>query len=365
MILMRCVAMLTVASAVTTMTKGESPKPVAVATAVLGPMESSIELIGSVTARRQSHLSARTSGLIGKLNVDAGDVVKSGDLIMELDDELARISLEQAEIEREQALLELEDAKRLDEEARNLTKTGAFPRSEADGRATAVKIRSTSLRQAGAAEAEQRATVERHRLLAPFDGVISAKIAEEGEWVETGTPVVKLVETGSLRMDVQAPQEIYPLLESGPSVQVRLDPYPDQPLDGKIAVNVPVKDAVARTFLTRIEMEDPQGLAAAGMSGRVIFRFRTKEDVVSIPRDALIRFPDGTAKVWTVSGVGSGATVESRTVKPGKSLTESIEIVDGIDAGTRVVLRGNESLREGQPVEILPTPPAATHSGAP
>lgn len=360
----RCAAAMLAVSTMTGLAQDGPPRPITVAKAALSPMESSMELTGSITARRQSRLSARTSGLINKLNVDAGDVVKSGDVIMQLDDELSRISLEQAEIEREQAELELEDAKRLDSEARNLAKTGAFPRSEADGRATAVKIRSTALRRSQAEETEQRAIVERHRLLAPFDGVISEKSAEEGEWVQTGTPVVELVETGSLRMDVQAPQEIYPMLEGGPAVEVILDSHPDRRLKGKIAVIVPVKDAVARTFLTRIEFEDPEKLAAAGMSGRVIFSFRSEKEVISIPRDALVRFPDGTSKVWIVTGEGSDATVQSRSVTPGDSLTDSIEILDGIAADTRVVLRGNESLREGQSVEILPSPPAAT-PGAP
>jgi RND family efflux transporter MFP subunit len=338
----------------------EPPKPVNVVTAARMAVEKRLELSGSVTARRHARLSARTSGLIRQLKVDAGDVVKTGDVLMELDDELAAIALDRVAVEREQAALELEDARRLNLEAQNLAKTGAFPKSEAESRESAVKVRATELRRGEVMEKEQQALVERHRLVAPFDGVIRAKLAEEGEWVQTGMPVVELVETASLRMDVQAPQELFAVLEKNPSLSVRLDAYPDQPLPGKLAVIVPVKDEVARTFLARIDMEDPQGLAAAGMSGRVMFVFREDDEVLQVPRDAIVRFPDGTAKVWTVSEEGGKTVAKSRVVDLGQALTESIEIVKGIAAGDRVVLRGNESLREGQTVEILPAQPDST-----
>ncbi len=353
-----------IATAMTATAQEDPPKPVVVVTAERSPLVTKLELTGTVTAERQARLSARTAGLIRKLHVDAGDVVKAGDILMELDDELAAIDLERVMVEREQASLELEDARRLELEARNLATSGAFARSEADSRDTTLKIRTTALRGSEVMEKQQKAIVERHRLLAPFDGVISEKLAEEGEWVQTGTPVVQLVENGSLRMDIQAPQEIFPQLSGKPAVRVRLDAYPGETLIGKLAVIVPVKDPVARTFLARIEMEDPQQLAAVGMSGRVLFEFTGKQEVVQLPRDAVVRFPDGTAKVWGIVEEGGKLVARSNSVQLGQTLTESIEITDGIAVGARVVLRGNESLREGQEVEILPTKPGNT-PGAP
>ena len=328
----------------------EPPKPVTVVTATPAPVVTRLDLTGSVTARRQAQLSSRASGLIRKLHVDAGDVVEKGDVLMELDDELAALALERVAADRELARLELADARRLEEEGRNLAKSGAFPRSEADSRETALKLATTALSRGEVLEKEQQAVLQRHRLIAPFGGVISGKLAEEGEWVQTGTPVVELVETDALRMDVQAPQEAYPLLQKDPTVEVRLDAYPEQPLTGKIAVIVPVKDAVARTFLARIALDDPQKLAAPGMSGRVIFNLESEKPVLQIPRDAVVRFPDGTAKVWAIAG----DKAVSRTVVTGETLTGSIEILSGIEPGERVVLRGNEALREGQSLEILP-----------
>ena len=124
-----------------------------------------------------------------------------------------------------------------------------------------------------------------------------------------------------------------------------------------------MQDEVARTFLARIEMEDPEGLAAPGMSARAIFEFPGKDEVLQVPRDAVVRSPDGTAKVWTVTGTGGRTLAASRGVRLGQALTGSIEILQGLDAGTKVVVRGNEGLREGQPVEILPEAPDSNPAG--
>jgi RND family efflux transporter MFP subunit len=331
----------------------EEAQLVSVVTSVREPLVSTLELTGSVTALRQASLSSRTEGLIADLKVDAGDVVKAGDVLMELDDELARIALETVMVEGEEAELQLAEARRLDTEARQLVAKGAFARSEADTRETSVKVAEAALKGSDVAAKQQRAVIERHRLIAPFDGVVSEKMAEAGEWVQTGTPVVVLVETGNLRMDVQAPQELFSRLSSNPEMEVRLDSHPGKPLAGKIAVIVPVKDPVARTFLARVEMEDPDGLASPGMSGRVSFRF-TGDEAVQVPRDALVRFPDGTVKLWIVTEENGRQTARSKSVKVGETLTEMIEVTEGLDAGEKVITRGNEGMREGQVVEIAP-----------
>ena len=338
---------------------GEETRPVVVAVARKSPAHSVIELPGSITPRREANLSARTDGLIRTMRVDAGHMVKAGDVLMELDDDLARIALERITAERVQAELRLADAQRLEDEARKLASTGAFAKSEAASRKTAVSVADAELRRATALENEQRELLDRHKLLAPFDGVIRAKHTEEGEWVETGDPVFELVEITGLRMDVQAPQEIYPTLEQKPAAKVILDVHPDQPLEARVATVVPVKDAITRTFLVRMEIDDPQKLAAPGMSA--VARFDILDgDTIQIPRDGLIRKPDGSTSVWIASESDGKATVQSRPVETGRSLGTYLEITSGLSEGERLVVRGNENLTEGQPVTVLAEPNASS-----
>ena len=322
--------------------------------AVLAPVATRLELTGSVSARHRSRLSARTSGLIRTMHVDAGDIVKQGALLMDLDPELAEIELERMDGELAQARIELADAERLSTEGRTLAARGAFPKSEADSRETAVEVKRATARQLEARTKQQRAIIERHHLVAPYDGVISQRLADAGEWVQTGTPVVELVALDQPRLDVQVPQEYFAKLAGESKVTVKIDAFPGREFVGRVVATVPVKDPVARTFLTRVEWTDEGVKAGPGMSGSAVFEFESDERVVQVPRDAVVRFPDGSAKVWTLRDDGGRTIATSRIVIIGDSLTKSARIAKGLEEGARVVVRGNEGLKEGQEVRVLP-----------
>lgn len=356
-----CCASLALGLAMPAAGQSDALRQVTTTRPVIAPLAKTLELTGTVTARRQSRLSARTSGLIQRIPVDAGSVVKQGDVLLELDPTLAALALERAQAEHRQAELEITEADRLVAEGKRLANVGGFSRSEAQTRETAAHVRRAEAASLAAQVREQEELTARHHLPAPFDGVISRKLAEEGEWVQTGTPVLELVETGSLRLDAQAPQEALALLRDfTPSISITLDAFPDRPLAATVQTHVPVKDAGARTFLIRLAFDDPASLAAPGMSARVSFAFQGKDPVLQVPRDAVVRFPDGTAKVWLVETAGGSHTVASRTVTLGESLSHTIEVLSGLEGTPPLVLRGNEGLREGQPVRLLEAPAPAS-----
>ncbi|TLD69165.1 efflux RND transporter periplasmic adaptor subunit [Phragmitibacter flavus] len=335
----------------------DAPKPVTTAQAVVDHVVTTLDLTGTIVPKRQASLSSRASGLILKLPVDAGSTVKTGDVLMELDPALASLALERVTVETQQAQTELTEAQRLLDEVRELAKVGGFSKSEAQTRETAVRIQTANLARAQVQLREQKEQLARHQLIAPFDGVIRQKLSEEGEWVQTGTPVLELVETTHLHLDLQAPQEIYAQLNDNTAVTVHLDAYADTPLKAKVATRVPAKDPVSRTFLVRLDLTDPEKLAAPGMSARATLSFRSKDQALQIPRDAIVRFPNGTSKVWIVQNSdGPIATVRSQLVKTGQALNDTITILEGLEPGTTIILQGNESLREDQPVTILPAP---------
>jgi hypothetical protein len=103
------------------------------------------------------------------------------------------------------------------------------------------------------------------------------------------------------RFDIQVPQEYLSRVTQAESVLVTLDASPGASIEAAIEAIVPVKDNVSRTFLTRLELRDTALLAAPGMSGTAEISFLTNNgDTVQIPRDAVVRFPDGSVKVVPV-----------------------------------------------------------------
>lgn len=221
-----------------------------------------------------------------------------------------------------------------------------------------LRIATAALERLQAERRQQAEVVARHTLVAPFAGVVSRKLTELGEWVETGTPVIELVDTARLRLDVQAPQERYYQIAPGAPVEVRVGAFPGRVFAGTVAAKVPVKDPSARTFLVRVRVEDAGERLTPGMSAEARFSLRGEGQALVLPRDAIVRHPDGGASVWVLNG-GSPATVSARTVRLGRTLAAGVEIVAGVDAGTRVVLRGNETLREGQSVRVVAAQDAA------
>ena len=309
---------------------------------------------GTVSSRRRASLSARTTGLVQEIPVDAGSRVKKGDVLAKLDPKLAEIELDLIRSEIEAARVELEDAKRKVKEVEELTKTGGFARSQARSLEAVVRIEEAELKRLLVREEQQKELIDRHLLVAPFSGAIAEKMTEEGEWVDTGTPVLELVEMDQVWFDIQVPQEYLAPIRESEGISVILDAYPKKVFKATISVVVPVKDEVSRTFLTRFDLEDPEGKAAPGMSGaaKVSWRSREKKSV-RIPRDAIVRFPDGSAKVWMVKEEGGALEVRSRLIRTAGALGESAEVIEGLEGGETVVVRGNEGLREGQKVRIL------------
>lgn len=334
---------------------GEIPaRVVTVVAEKVDSVEREFTLTGTVTPRRDARLSSRTDGLVAAVAVDAGSLVKPGEVLATLDTRLAEIALDLIRAELAQADVELAEAVRREEEVREISKTGAFPKSEAETRKSTVNLREAALARLRVREAAELERIERHRLVAPFGGVIAEKLAEAGEWVETGTPVLRLVETEKPRFDLRVPQEFLARVSSASGIRVVLDSFPHQALDAKIETMVPVKDEASRTFLTRIELSDTDRLAAPGMSGRAVIAYRSDHGgSVSIPRDAIVRYPDGTVKVWIVTATDEGAKVDSRVVRTTNTLGESAEVLEGLSGGETIVLKGNEGLREGQAVAAV------------
>jgi len=331
----------------------QSPAPVAVAEPVVEPAIEQVELTGSFIARRFAALSPRLAGLVESIHVEAGDTVEAGALLVQLDDRLAELDLAQAEAEVERARSALREAERLRDEARRLGEDRFFPDTEIQARESGAEIAGAEL---AVAEAERDTVAERvefHRVTAPFDGVIARRLTDEGEWVPTGTAVAELVAVDHLWLELQAPQRLWPRLPRAAEIQVTVDAIPDRTFDASLAARVPVSNPNARTFLVRLTLDDAHSDITPGMSARATLRLASAGDALLVPRDALIRYPDGTTTLFIVDRNSSPPVARQREVTLGRVDGDRAVILSGLEPGAPVVVRGNETLVDGQPVRIV------------
>ena len=317
------------------------------------PVMQVVSLNGSVTSPQTALLSTSVGGLIETMHVDAGDRVEKGDVLVSLDRELADLELERAIAQEAQASTLLDDARRRLREAEELRENRVIAETQIKSLQAEVTRNEAELRAASAALRQQQAIVRRHEIRAPFAGVVSDRVAEVGEWVNPGTGLVTLVATGELRFDFRVSQAHYASIDDNTVIELTFDALPGQTIEGRIQAIVPVKDPGARTFLLRAVAEpgDMQGITP-GMSARAELRLDAGRQAVVVPRDAILRHPDGRRTVWIADTDGSETTVRERRVETGLEFDGVIEIRTGLEAGRSVVVRGNEALQDGQVVGV-------------
>jgi len=308
-----------------------------------------VPLTGTVTSPRSAHLSTQVSGLVKMVLIDEGVRVKKGDVILKLDQELPQMALEAAKAKTRQARFELADAKRRLADSKRLVKRKAISENDVQSIQAEVNIDDAALQRTRVEQQQQEARLRRHQVFAPFDGVISQKYTEAGEWISPGDAIAELIATDNLRIDFQAPQSVFPKTKPETPIQIRLDAIPDKIFDGQIIAIVPIANAEARTFLIRATIKANELYMTPGMSANGVLQLDTGKKSVVVPRDAILRHPDGRTTVWVVNQDNS---VSERLVKTGLSFNGNVVLKEGLNANVMIVVQGNESLREGQKITI-------------
>lgn len=342
--------------------KGDTGAPVTVARPEITREAPAFTFTGSITVRRQASLSPRVPGLVLVADAELGDVVEAGDTLVQLDSTLAEIELSLLESDLALARAEKEDARRLLEEAHKLGDSN-FPRSERLSRETDLEMAEVSVLRAKAAVEAEREEVRRHKVIAPFSGIVARKLAEMGEWVETGDPVIELVGREHVRLEVSVPQEQIQVALQTETVEIRLPGLPDSEITGRVAALSPSVEPGTRSLVVRVEIENPPETLKPGMSAVAVFRPQSDEAVLLIPRDAVVRSAEGETYVWLVRKDGDEKTVTRRTVELGATRGNRIAVLSGLTEEDDVVVRGNESLREDQRVRRVDAPPPAGIEG--
>ncbi len=316
------------------------------------PIFRKVELSGTVTSPRVSQISTSVEGLVKDVFFDSGASVKEGQLLLTLDPEIQDAALAQSTARVAQSEAELTDAKRRLGIAKDLAKRSHGPKNQVDDRLAEIQIDSAALDSSKANQTRLAAILERHKLTAPFTGVISKKMAEIGQWVTPGTAVFELVDMKDLRIDVPVPQQYYVQLKQGADISIQFEALPDTVMPANIGAIIPVSDTDARTFTLRVVPKNKQLPITPGMSARVTIKLETGQKNVTVNRDALIRYPDGRVIVWVLEKDGDKTSVKERRVEIGLAFDQYVQVLSGLKEGDQVVVRGNEALRDGQTVQL-------------
>ncbi len=191
--------------------------------------------------------------------------------------------------------------------------------------------------------AQAKDQLARTTLYAPFDGVVTVRYKSEGEHVEKGEPVVRLVNINELEIQVRAPQDAVANLHKDEEMPVK-----DAHHTGKATLRtyVPVGDELSRLFELRLSFNQPDWMP--GHAVRVSVPVSRPRQVTAVSEDALVIRQNNIS----VFRINSDNIAEYVAVKTGLTKNRMVEVIGDISPGDRIVIRGNERLRPGLPVII-------------
>jgi multidrug efflux pump subunit AcrA (membrane-fusion protein) len=346
---------------------------------------------GNTEPFREVSVRAQTEGRLLDMTVDLGDRVEQGEILAQLDGTLLEISLSEAEaelaaresdvvrarnevrnaqVQLDQALVELQQAQKDAERFLNLAAEGAVSRQQGELAETEAQVAAQTVRSAreqilieqeSVSSAEQRVKAQRSVvaqarerrsfafLRSPITGVVLDRLTEPGNLVQPGGDVLKLGDFSQVKAIVPVAELALAQIRVGQPVTVSLDALGGEIVEGRVSRISPVSNVETRQIPVEVTIPNPDRRIGSGLLVRVTFDTQTTERVV-IPENALQGEEENTVFVLQ-EGEGT-PTVEARIVQIGERLNNQVEILSGLSAGERYVIRSSRPLTSGDEVRL-------------
>ncbi|UQZ87896.1 efflux transporter periplasmic adaptor subunit [Deltaproteobacteria bacterium Smac51] len=302
---------------------------------------------GAVRGRYESSLGFQVGGRISARHVDLGNFVKNGALLLEIDpkdlEENVRIAAAQVDSAKSKLNLASADFSRYD----RLYKDGAVSKSQYDQYKTAFDAATESLHQAEAQHNQSLNALGYAKLSADADGVVSSLAAEVGQVVAAGHPVVTLVWSGELEVEITVPENRISALSLHQEVEVSFWALPDLTLKGFVREISPVADMATRTYAVRVSLSDPPDKVQLGMTASVKSSGQGGAMVAVVPTTAIFQSGE-KAGVWLVKE----GRVSLHPVTLGDFDENRAVVTEGLAGGDVLVTAGVHKLHEGQEVRV-------------
>jgi RND family efflux transporter MFP subunit len=316
---------------------------------------------GSVAAWQEASVGAEIAGLrLETVRVNVGDTVRRGQVLASFATESVRADLAEAEARVAEAEAAAAEAAANAERARGLQATGALSAQQIQQYQTGERTAQARLAAQRAAAQVQRLRLKHAEVLAPDDGVISARSATVGAVTTSGQELFRMIRQGRLEWRAEVQSAELSRLKPGMTVRITLagsaasGDAAGASISGKLRMVAPTVNPSTRDGLVYVDL--PAGSAArAGMFARGEFVLG-QQRALTLPQGA-VQLRDGQACVMQLT---DGAKVREVKVSLGRRVGDRVEITGGLAAEARVVANGVGFLSDGDTVRVITEPPQAT-----
>lgn len=319
-----------------------APAKVAVAPVMQADFPVALSGIATLEATRQVLVPAETDGRVTRILFTAGERVRAGQLLVQLND-----APEQGELARLQA--QARNARALLERTRRLVPQQAATREQLDQA-------QADYDQAAGEIKRIQALIEQKRVKAPFDGVLGVRRVNLGQFARAGDPLVSLTDAASVYANITLPEQALGALRTGQPVTVTVDAHAGRVFDGTVTTIEPQVDPGTRTVRVQATLVNADGALAAGMFAHGQVVLPPRPGVLTVPETAVSysAYGDSVYVVTTPKGGEASAppTVTQAYVQTAERVHGRVVVTKGLKPGDRVVTSGQLRLHNGAPVEI-------------
>jgi len=300
---------------------------------------------GTIAAWQEAVVGAESNGWrLSEVKVNVGDVVRRGQVLASFVVEMAQADLAQTRAAVAEAEANLAEATANAQRARELQNSGALSEQQINQYLTAERTARARLEAQNAAAKVQQLRLAQTQVLAPDDGVISARTATVGAVVPAGQELFRLIRKG--RLEWRAEVAASDLAAIKPGQSVRLVAGGGAPVTGVVRMVAPTVDTATRNGLVYVDLPAP-GAAKAGMFARGDFEIGAS-NALTLPQTAVL-LRDGFSWVFKL---GADSKVAQVKVGVGRRVGERIEITSGLEPGAKVVASGGGFLADGDLVRV-------------
>lgn len=374
--------------------------PVQVAPVLLKPLVYSVSMTGDITPLMQVDLFPKVSGYLEGIFVEIGDSVKQGQLIAQIDrtDYLqkvkemeARVALAKAQLAEIEAGARTEELRQAEEAVRSAqsryenarihrermevlyqkqviskkewdlaemeyTVAGAQLASSREhlkllkegARQETREASRARLREVEALLNQERIRLQHTQILAPFSGEIHRRYVDAGALVSPSTPIVHLIHTATVKVVAHVLEKDIPLIKTGMKATLTTESFPGKVFEGRIVRLNSALDPATRTLQAEIEIPNPHRLLKPSMFARIELVLLEKPQALLVPRYAIL-MSNGSKSVFVLEG----NQAIRRPVVTGYEQDQYVEIVNGVSEGDRVIVKGQELIRDRSTVRVV------------
>ena len=317
--------------------------PVRVVSPHRGSIAAYFETTSRVEAENRVEILSKGTGQCTAVFVDIGDTVASGDV-------LAVLEKEELEAQVRQARISMQQQKTAYEIAERSFKEGIAASVDRDNTRFAYEQARVALEMA-------ELQLDNQTIYAPINGIITRSMIQEGMIITPGVPVFSIVDPNSYVLPISVPEKELARLHKGQKALVRIDAFPEEVFNAQIRRIYPSIDPMSGTVKVLLDFEekDRKGLREAAFA-RIQLIMNMREDALLLPRDTVME-EDGRKFVFIVTSQEGSAesrrqVAKKRSIVVGIEQKDVVEVLEGVEDQTKVVIMGQHSLKPETPVRI-------------